>query len=615
MCGIGGWIDGARDLARELSVLRRMQETLACRGPDDEGMFVAEGVALIHRRLAVLDLVGGHQPMVLGNPGERVVITYNGELYNLPELRAELAARGQRCQTTSDTEVLLRSYIAFGRRCVDHLNGIFAFAIWDERRQALFAARDRLGVKPFFYCLRQGGLLFGSELKTLVAHPLVRPAVDRDGLAEVFLMAPSRTPGNGVFRDVHELRPGEALWFQHGRLNVTTYWRLVSRPHEEDVPNTVEHLRWLLADAVERQLISDVPIGVLLSGGLDSSAVAAFAADGLRRQGRLPLVTYSVDFRGNDRHFRPNAFQTNRDAPFVEVMAQFLGSDHHVVELDTPELVEALPWSLRARDLPGMADVDTSLLLFAREMRRRMTVMLSGEAADEIFGGYPWCHRPEAIAADTFPWALRLRDRVSFLSEALVHEIAPLAYVARRYEEALAEVPHLPGEEPAEARMREILYLNITRFLPTLLDRKDRMSMAVGLEVRVPFCDHRLVEYVWNIPWTMKNLGGQPKGILRQALVGVLPEAVVQRRKSPYPSTHNPAYLDACRAWALSLLHDSGSRLRDFFDVEQVDALAEREDLLGHELPWFGQILGRAQFFAYIIQLDTWFRTYQVEVV
>lgn len=613
MCGIGGWVDWQRDLTAETGVLDAMEATLVQRGPDQAGRYVTPHVAFLHRRLAVVDLVGGKQPMVAETPTGAVVITYNGELYNLPELWRLLQAKGYTFRTRSDTEVVLLSYLAFGEDAPCYLNGIFAFAIWDGRYERLFASRDRLGVKPFFFAERGQGLIFGSELKTLLAHPLVAAEIDEEGLAEVLALAPSRTPGHGVFRNVRELRAGHSLRFDRAGVTVWPYWRLESRPHADDRVTTVATVRELLADAVWRQLISDVPIGVLLSGGLDSSAVAAFAGRALAADGR-PLVTYSVDFRENHRFFRPNDFQTNPDAPWVRRMVAELGSQHRFVEFDTPDLVEALPWSLRARDLPGMADVDTSLLLFSREIKKEMTVMLSGEAADEVFGGYPWCHRPDALAADTFPWARRMEERLSFLTEEAIRYAHPRQYVTRRYEEALAEVPRLPGEDGRARRIREILYLNLTRFLPTLLDRKDRMSMAVGLEIRVPFCDHRLVEYVWNIPWEMKALDGVPKGILRHALRGILPDDVLHRPKSPYPSTHNPAYLEACRDWALECLRDPASPLRTIIRLDRVEALAFDEHLLSHDLPWFGQIMGRAQFFAYLVQLDYWFRAYRVVI-
>jgi asparagine synthase (glutamine-hydrolysing) len=613
MCGIGGFIDWHGTTEDPQGVGRRMLATLAPRGPDGEGVYVAPPVHLVHRRLAVVDPEGGAQPMVAATAAGEVALVYNGELYNVPELRRELEAKGFVARTRSDTEILLLAYLAYGEEVLPRLEGIFAFAVWDGRRARLFAARDRLGVKPLFFAERSDGLVFGSELKTLLAHPWVEPVVDRDGLAEVLALAPARTPGHGVFRGVHELRPGTYFAYDRSGLRVSRYWALESRPHRHDLATTAARVRDLFAGAVTRQLVADVPIGVLLSGGLDSSAVAAFAAAALGREGEA-LATYAVDFRGAAEHYRETPFQRGRDAPFVARMAQALRSRHRTVELDSGDVAAATEWALAARDLPGMADVDASLLLFCREIRAERKVLLSGEAADEVFGGYPWCHRDDLLFADTFPWAKRLPERLAFLAPEVRASVRPEAYVARRYREALAEVPRLPGEHGRSERLREVAYLNLTRFLPTLLDRKDRMSMAVGLEVRVPFCDHHLVEYVWNIPWDMKNVGGTAKGILREALRGVLPEDVRLRVKSPYPSTHDPVYLERMRLSALERLEDPDGVLGELFDRPKVRALASDEALLGAELPWFGQLLGRAQFFAYLVQIDLWFRRYGVRV-
>ncbi|MCL6594728.1 MAG: asparagine synthase (glutamine-hydrolyzing) [Firmicutes bacterium] len=613
MCGIAGFVDPNRREEEMHPLLEAMSRTLACRGPDGAGRWVGAPAGHAHRRLVVVDPEGGAQPMTLTWGGRTYVINYNGELYNTEELRRELFARGHRFRGHSDTEVLLHAYAQWGAGCLGRVNGIFAFAVWCPDDQSLFLARDRLGVKPLFYAERGGALVYASEMKALLAHPLVPPEVDAEGLAEVLAMGPARTPGHGIFRAVRELRPGWALRATPEGVRRWRYWALESRPHLDDLATTAERVRWLLRDSVERQLVSDVPVCTLLSGGLDSSAVTAFAAARFSRAGREPLCTYSVDFADMDRYFRPGDFQTGRDAPWVERMSRHLGTCHHRVELDTPELVDALERSLVARDHPGMADVDTSLLLFARRIKEDATVALSGEAADEIFGGYPWCHRPDALAADTFPWALRLADRVRLIAPEVKAAIRPEAYVADRYREALAEVPRLPGEEPAEARLREVLYLNITRFLPTLLDRKDRMTMAVGLEVRVPFCDHRLVEYVWNIPWWMKRYGGVAKGILRLALTDVLPADVVARRKSPYPSTHNPAYGLALRERLRAVLADPLSPLGPLLDRQAVEDLMA-VDLDTTALPWFGQLMGVAQMYAYLLQTDAWLRRYRVRI-
>lgn len=609
MCGITGWVDWEADLTRERPVLEEMVKTLARRGPDASGFWLSARAALGHRRLIVVDPEGGGQPMTRRLGGRVYTVTYNGELYNTLELRQELEDRGHTfLSRNSDTEVLLVAYMEWGPDCVERFNGIYAFGIWDEAEQRLFLARDRLGVKPLFYTQQGSAFVFGSELKALLAHPAIRPEVDEEGLAEILVMGPSRTPGHGVYRGIAELRPGCCLVYNRSGIRLRRYWALESKPHPHSFTDTVATVRRLFVDAVERQLVSDVPVCTFLSGGLDSSAITAVAAAAYKRDGTGELHTYSVDYEGNESHFRPDYFQPNSDAPWVRKVSDWLGTVHHNIELTTSDLAAALVPAALANDLPGMADIDSSLYLFCREVKKEATVALSGESADEVFGGYPWFHNREALAADTFPWIRLLEERMRFLSPELVERIRPVEYVAGRYREAQREVPRLPGEEPHEARLREIFYLNITRFMQTLLDRKDRMSMALGLEVRVPFCDHRLVEYVWNIPWAMKACGNLPKGILRRALAGLLPDEVLNRSKSPYPKTHNPVYAAAVGEWMLRILEDQDSPL-----TQLVNVAAVREMALSHgssfDRPWFGQLMRGPQFLAYLIQVDTWLRS------
>lgn len=613
MCGITGWIDWEVDLTRQGPILEAMTESLSPRGPDAAGMYLSPRAALGHRRLIVVDPIGGGQPMIRRRGESTYVLSYNGELYNTPELRRELEAHGHYFRGHSDTEVLLVAYMQWGPECVERLNGIFAFALWSEADQSLFLARDRLGVKPLFYAQRNSAFLFGSELKSLLAHPAVKPEVDAEGLAEVLVMGPSRTPGHGIFCGVSEVRPGQCLLYDRKGIHRRQYWILESKLHEDDLDTTAAKVLTLLKDAIERQLVADVPVCTLLSGGLDSSAITAFAADAFRQAGMGPLHTYSIDYLDNDRHFRANEFQPNSDSPWIPVVSGFFGTSHHPVYIDTPELVEALTTAVLARDLPGMADVDSSLYLFCREIKKQATVALSGECADEIFGGYPWFHSEEALSSGTFPWMRGLETKLGIFAPKLLQTIRPKEYLARRYEETLAEVPRLPGEDPVNARMREMFYLNITWFMATLLDRKDRMSMATGLEVRVPFADHRLVEYLWNIPWEMKICDNTEKGIMRRALTGILPKDVLTRRKSPYPKTHHPAYLAAVRQLLLQTLDDSASPLLPLIDTTAVRSMAlSSEAAFGR--PWFGQLMTDAQLFAYLLQVDTWLRKYRVYI-
>lgn len=612
MCGITGWVDWREDLTLQREVVEAMNATLANRGPDASGVWLSPRAAIAHRRLIVVDPEGGGQPMVRRRGKNTYVITYNGELYNTPELQRELRGRGYFFQGYSDTEALLLSFIEWGPDCLARLNGIFAFAIWCEEEQSLFMARDRLGVKPLFYAQRGSAFLFGSELKAILAHPAVKPEVDASGLAEIFIMGPARTPGHGVFKNIHELKAG--YWLRHDRLgtSIKRYWGLESRPHGDDCATTVETVRWLLQDAVKRQLVADVPVCTLLSGGLDSSAVTAFAADVFKERGR-ELCTYSIGYAEDERYFEPNEFEPNSDASWAEQVAVCLGTRHRQVTAGTSELVDALVPAVRARDLPGMADVDASLYLFSCEIKKENTVGLSGEAADEIFGGYPWFRREADLCATTFPWARMIKERVRLLNPALIEYSRPEEYLSARYEEALKEVPYLPGEDRRSARLREVSYLSITRFMQVLLDRKDRMTMATGFEVRVPYCDHRLVEYVWNIPWKMKFCGQMEKGVLRRALRGVLPESVLKRRKSPYPKTHNPAYTAAVRNRLLEILHDPGSPLLPLIDIAAVRSMADAGGA-GFNVPWFGQLMTGPQLMAYLVQVDAWLREYRVTV-
>lgn len=613
MCGITGWIDREIQLPKDQHILKDMTATLTNRGPDAFGYWFSSRAALGHRRLTVVDPEGGAQPMIRRAGDATYVIVYNGELYNTPELRRELEYKGYTFQGHSDTEVLLTSYIEWGSQCVQRFNGIYAFGIWKDADQSFFMARDRMGVKPLFYARRGDAFIFGSELKALLAHPLVKPEVGMEGLAEIFGLGPARTPGHGVFKNVWELRPGHSLLYKDNYLTINKYWSLESHPHEDDLHTTVSKVENLLEDSISRQLVADVPVCTLLSGGLDSSALSSFAAKTYKQQGLGALHTFSVDYVDNDVFFKANEFQPNSDAPWVKRMSDYLGSEHHYITVDTPRLVDSLKTAVLARDLPGMADVDSSLYLFCREIKKHATVALSGECADEVFGGYPWFHRKEDLNANTFPWSQSTTDRVSLLRPELANAVGLSAYVARRYQETLEEVPRLTGEDPSEARRREMFYLNMVWFMQTLLDRKDRMSMATGLEVRVPFCDHRIVEYVWNVPWSMKNFNGREKGLLRLALAGVLPEDVLERRKSPYPKTHNPAYLAAVKELVSDIINDTTSPLLQLVDASTLRSMVGTDgDIFSR--PWFGQLMTGPQLFAYLYQVNTWLQEYKVSI-
>jgi asparagine synthase (glutamine-hydrolysing) len=615
MCGIAGWVDWERDLSNEQTTVELMGKTLACRGPDTDASFVSQSAAFAHRRLIVVDPSGGAQPMSRTVGGFTYTLVYNGELYNTEDIREELLSEGFNFQSYSDTEVLLTAYVAWGSECVHKFNGIFAFAIWDERERRLFMARDRLGVKPLFYARKKSSFYFGSELKAILAHPEIEPLVTKEGLAEIFAIGPARTPGHGIFKDIHELRAGHRLIANGQGIHIEQYWRLESHDHPDDIDTTVAKVRELMIDTVSRQLVSDVPVSTFLSGGLDSSAVSAIAAQIYKDRNLGPLHTYSIEFEDMAKHFKANSFQKSIDAPWARYVSEYLKTVHHSVVFTMEEMIQALLDPLTFRDIPGMADIDTSMYLFCKEVKRNHTVALTGEAADEVFGGYPWFHRQESLSANTFPWSLRLAERMKVMSIELRHQIHPEEYVTARYHEALEEIDKLPGEPAEEARIREIGYLSITRFLPTLLDRKDRMSMGASLEARVPFTDHRLVEYVYNVPWSIKTLDNEIKGLLRRAMKGFLPEDALYRKKSPYPGTPNPEYLSAVRSRMNDILTDSTSPILPLIDVTSIRDLIDTSHGPLQHRPWFGQILATPQMFHYLIEVNEWLKSYKVQLI
>lgn len=613
MCGITGIVNWKNYVREEREILEKMTETLSLRGPDDTNIWFDTFVGFGHKRLAVVDLVGGRQPMQKKSNGNTYTIVYNGELYNTEDLRGELIKRGHSFQTTSDTEVLLTSFIEWKEECVQYLNGIYAFGVWDDEKQQLFMSRDRLGVKPLFYLQNSERFLFGSELKAILAHDAVEAEVDYDGLAEIFGLGPSRTPGHGIFKNVKELRPGHSLLCSKDGLKVWRYWNVESKVHQDSLEETIERVRELFVDAVQRQLVADVPVSTFLSGGVDSSAITAIASEHFKQIGKGPLATFSIDYEGNDKYFEASKFQPTTDKPFIKKMVEACGTDHHDEIISGLELAELLKEAVVLRDQPGMADIDSSLLWFSRRIKEHTTVSLSGECADEIFGGYPWFHDPDS-AEDGFPWMRSLDARIDLLLPKWQEKLDLKTYVYERYKETIEETPRLDGESKQDARRRELFYLNMHWFMQQLLDRKDRMSMGASLEVRVPFADHHLVEYVWNIPWDMKMYDNREKGILRKALEGILPDEILYRKKSPYPKTFQPEYTQDVMQWMNEILADKDAPLFEFLSREKVEAIVRSEGKEFKE-PWYGQLMKGPQLIAHLCQIDYWLRTYQVKVV
>lgn len=611
MCGIVGWSNLKNNIRDYSDIMDEMIDTLKLRGPDSAGLKTYNHALMGHRRLIIVDPTGGMQPMTKIINNKEYTICYNGELYNTEEVRADLISKGYKFESYSDTEVLLTSYIEYGQKCADYLNGIFAFGIWDEYNQELFLCRDQLGIKPLFYSYIDGNLIFASEIKALLKHPYIDSIVDRDGLIELISLGPARTLNGAIFKDIKEIPPAHYLLFNKRGINLNEYWKLETMEHEDDIDTTKKKVREMLVEIIENQLVSDVPVCTFLSGGLDSSVISSVAFDKFKKDGLGVLNTFSIDYKDNEKYFKKNLYEPNSDPEYVKRMVEFLGSNHHNIVLNNIDLAHALDDATKAADLPGMADVDSSLYLFSKEVRKYATVALSGECADEVFGGYPWFTR-EYDSIEIFPWANSIEYRKNILKPSL-KDLPIEEYVKQTCRDSINKIDKLPKESHDDRIIRELTYLNIKYQMLTLINRKDRMTMSNSLEGRVPYADKRLVQYAFNFPKDIKLLHGREKGLLREAVRGIVPDEIIDRKKSPYPKTHNPEYTREVSNMLKKILEDKSSPIHQIIDYDFVSNIVDTGGESFKE-PWYGQLMTGPQVIAYLIQLNNWMKFYNVKL-
>lgn len=615
MCGISGIYRQAGGMKQEerryRNVLWAMNKAQRHRGPDEEGIYLSDACGLAHVRLSILDLEMGKQPMYYHTDAEKYAIVYNGEIYNMHEIRKELIEHGIAFETTCDTEVILKGYVVWGRDIVKRLNGIFAFAIWEEKAKRLILCRDRLGVKPLFYMVHGEEVIFASEIKAMLSYDKKIATVDRQGLCELLALGPAHTCGRTVYQGVTEVKPGTLCQLDERGIQEETYWQLEGHEHEDSEQKTVEKTAFLIRDSIRMQLLSDIPVCTFLSGGLDSSIVTSVASECMKQKG-MSLATYSFDFEGNEEYFAANSFQPSQDAPFAKEMSEYLGTKHTVLSCSNEKLFIHLYDAMRARDYPCMADVESSLLYFCGEVSKHFRVTLTGECADEIFGGYPWFYRKDMFERQAFPWSHDMEARTALLKTELVEELKLGQYSVEAYENTIAKTPRLSGETGEEARRRELSYLNLKWFMATLLERMDRTSMNRGLEARVPFADHRIVEYLYNVPWHIKFMGNMEKGLLRHAAKGLLPDCVLFRKKSPYPKTYHPEYERMLKEAFAKIIKCENEPVRQLIDVDKVREYLEMP--MSYAKPWYGQLMAGPQMLAYYLQINMWMKEYQIKI-
>ena len=609
MSGIVGFFNIKDKIMNAQEILLNMYNKISHRGLDKDGLYISNTVSLGHRSILPED----KQPIQFSFAENNYVIVYDGTLYNADELKHELEQYDFCFSTNSDAEVILKGYIHFQEKIVNKLNGVFAFAIWNTNENLLFIARDHFGIKPLYYTNINNSFVFASEIKALFEFPNVEPKLDTIGICELVGIGPAHTPGMTVFKNIYEVKPANYIIVNETGLHSKNYWQLISRPHTDSLGKTCEKVRYLLEDSIEKQVSSELPLCSFLSGGLDSSIISLYASDYCKNNDLPPLDTYSIDYIDNDKNFVKSDFQPNSDNYYINLMNKKLYSKHHNIVLDTPELADALESAMIARDMPGMADIDSSLLLFCKNVKPESSIALTGECADEIFAGYPWFFREDALSSNTFPWSIAITERQHLLNNIIAEKVDLKEYIDYRYKESLDKVNLLDTDDEETNQKKKISYLTLNWFMQTLLDRADRMSMYNGFEIRVPFCDYRLVEYVWNIPWELKALNGREKGLLRYIMKDALPSEIVDRKKSPYPKTHNPTYLKKVKQMLNSIMQDPNAPINILFNRDYITEIIDTEGK-SFSRPWFGQLMTGPQLMAYLCQVNMWLERYQPKI-
>ena len=606
MSGIAGVIGGNTDS----NVAEKMLATMCRRGPDGNGVWTEPECCFLYARRASPEEGVGIQPLQLLWGEDQCTIVFDGNLFNGKEIRCELIKCGHVFKTDDNSETMIHAYVEWREKALDKINGVFSFAIWHHKERKLFIARDRIGVKPLFYFRKEWGMSFATEIKTLLAHPETTARINAIGIAQLLLLGPGRISGSGVFADVSELQPGCYGVYCNGTLRIDRYWKLTDREHTENFEDTIAHVRYLVLDSINRQMPKTLPVGAFLSGGLDSSIISSVCSKITRNSGST-LKTFSVDYIDQEQNFTANRFQPESDHKYIRMMCNSIQCDHSDIILSSDELAACIEQATQARGLPGMGDVDFSLFAFTKQVRNFVPVAFSGECADEIFGGYPWYRDPELRDTDGFPWSQNLQFRSSFVRSELLRDIDPKSFVMDLYLDTINHCDILPGTPQTDRRIKELTNLNFEWFMQTLLDRNDRMSMYHGLDVRVPFCDYRIAEYLYGVPWVFKNYGEREKGLLRLAMKDYLPEQVLYRKKSPYPKTFDPRYLEIVSKKLSEVIANPKSPLLQIVRKESLENLTSAE----FSWPWYGQLMRLPQTIAYMLQINCWLELYNVDII
>ena len=600
MGAVCGWINKNENLEKHQDLFKEMLNSMDCRGNNEPSFHFDEHILLGNNRLGIRDAKNGIQPMRYKD----YIIIYNGEIFNTEEIKNKLIDKNYEFDTNCDTEVILKGYAEYKEKILDLLEGFFAFCIYNTKTEEVFLARDRFGIKPLYYCLKNNNFIFSSTIKPILKSKIIKPCLNKDSLGEILALGPSKKQGSGIFNDINELRSAHYLKLQDGKVQIEKYWNLETKECNDTFDEAKEKVKNLLTASIKRQMTSDVEIATLLSGGLDSSLVTAIVAQNQKEQ----LTTFSIDYEGNDKYFKKTDFTVSLDEHYINVMSNTFNTKHEYKTISQEDVVKYLKDALYAKDYPGMADVDSSLLWFSKEISKEFNVILSGEGADEIFGGYPWFYRDELNNREFFPWINNIDYRQNLLNENLKDKINLKQIIEDEYNRTINELP----EDDRNDKYKVLFYINMTHFAQCLLERKDRMTMYSQVEARVPFVDTKLIEYLWNLPFEYKYNNNTEKYLLREAFKGVIPDEILYRKKNPYPKTHNPQFLDAVSNLLRERLKNKNSKMYKIFDVDKINELLESDE--DDVLPWYGQLMTKPQLIAYLYEFDLWLEEYDIEI-
>lgn len=567
---------------------------------------------LVSRDEGILDVFDSEFCRIYKYKGVTYSVLYDGEIYNREEIIEELVSRGDYFNTDEEEEVLLKAYLAWGGDLFYKFEGVFSVAIYNLESGKLFLARDPIGAKSLFYSVVKDGIVFGNNVGYILKTKRVKPEVTYEGISELMTLGPSRRQSSAVFRNICVLEPGSFLEYDGDRVCISKYDDFEALEFDETFENTVTNVREMVVDSILKQFPHNLNVCTLLSGGLDSSIVTAVVSDAVRQSGGK-LNTFSVDYEGNETFFKANDFQPNSDNEWIRKMVSFLDTNHTTFKLTSLELVESLHSAMVSRGFPGMGDIDTSLLKFCEKMKVFADVGMGGECADEVFGGYPWFHRNALMESDFFPWIRSVRERREFINEEIRNSVDGVKLAREIYYDEVKKAPVLMSDSEHERRIREIGYLTYRWFLPVLLERQDKMAGKSNFRIRAPFCNFKLMKYVYNIPWDYKARDEMEKGLLRTAFREFLPSEVVTRKKSPYPKTFNPSYRELVSRELSHIIENPTSPLLDVIDVNRVRSLIFENE--SESRPWFGQLMRGPQVMAFFIQMNDWLKEFKVSIV